>query len=366
MGKDKDKEKKKDKDKDKDKKDKKDKDKKDKDKDKEEKKREKEEKKRKKEEEKRKKKENKKKQSEYTYTKVEGQQQFFFDPYKVSSWNQSSNFDKSVLPINDFDIDKFQELRQHQSESSALAQLSEIGVDLANMDIGEFTMDISRVCFICCNTYTKPMYKLGVGPLNDSITVAANHKFMGYFIYFLHNPPAKKFLQYLQLFLAKTVEALTVYYTGHGSNITDRTGDEDDGKDEVMIFEDTYIIDDQLASILKSKANGKAKVVLLNDCCHSGSIWDIPDPVSAEIEWPANIICISAADDSETAKQGRQNNSDQGFFTFFFFQEVRRNRSITPTQAQNRVSSQLKNYHQCVVVSPTRPELLNQPIFPAR
>lgn len=356
----------KDKDKDKDKKkDKKDKDK-DKDKDKEEKKRKKEEEKRRKEEEKRKKKEKKNKQSEYTYTKVEGQKQFFYNPYQVSSWNQSSNFTSNVLPINDFDIETFQELRQHSSESSALSQLREIAVDLSTVAFESFTMDISRVCFICCNTYTREMYKLGVGPLNDSITVAANHKHMGYFVYFLHNPPAKKFLQYLQLFLSKTVDYLTVYYTGHGSNITDRNDDEDDGKDEVMIFDDTYIIDDQLASILKTKANGKTKIVLLNDCCHSGSIWDIPEPIEAEIAWPANIICLSAADDNETAKQGRQNNNDQGFFTFFFFQEVRRNRLITPKEAQNRVASQLKNFHQCVVVSPTRPELLNQPLFPAK
>ena len=63
-------------------------------------------------------------------------------------------------------------------------------------------------------------------------------------------------------------------------------------------------------------------------------------------------------------KQGQQNSNDQGFFTFFFFQEVRRNSSITPEEILNNVSSQLKTYEQCVVASPTREELMTSPIFP--
>lgn len=297
--------------------------------------------------------------------KVNGQKKFFFNPYKVSDWKNSQNFEQSVLPVNEFDQQAFVELRNHATEESALGQLLELGVNLDTVDVKSFSMDISRVCFICCNTYTREGYKLGVGPLNDSITVAANHKMMGYFVYFLHNPTSVKYMQYLKLFLEKTKEYLTIYYTGHGSNIKDCSGgdDEDDGYDEVMIFDDTYIVDDKLTEILKSYANGKAKTILINDCCHSGTIWDIPDPLNAQ-DYPANVICLSAADDNETAKQGRQGNNDQGFFTFFLFQEVRRNKAITPIEIRDRVSSQLENYHQCVIVSPTREELLTQPLFP--
>ena len=135
-------------------------------------------------------------------------------------------------------------------------------------------------------------------------------------------------------------------------------------KMEVMVFDDNYIVDDLLAELIQDFANGKTKVVLLNDCCHSGTLWDIPLNQEEAMEFPANVICISAADDDETAKQGKQGNNDQGFFTFFFFQEVRRNRAITPQDILDNVSSQLKTYEQCVVASPTREELMTTAIFP--
>ena len=119
-----------------------------------------------------------------------------------------------------------------------------------------------------------------------------------------------------------------------------------------------------LAEILQENANGKSKVIILNDCCHSGTLWDIPLDINAAQTFPPNIICLSAADDNETPKQGRQCSNDQGFFTFLLFQEIWRNKALNPRDIQNRVSNQLVNYKQCVIVSPTRAELLDQPLLP--
>lgn len=67
-------------------------------------------------------------------------------------------------------------------------------------------------------------------------------------------------------------------YSGHGSQISDRNGDEDDGKDEVLVPWDTtkgpnvaatLVIDDELEtrfSRLKDR-----KVTILLDSCHSGT-----------------------------------------------------------------------------------------------
>ena len=308
--------------------------------------------------------EEKRRKKQYVYQQIQGQQQFYFNPYLISSWNNAQYFQQSVLPINNFTYEAFDQIRNHNSVESALSELKTLAVDLDTVDYSQFTMDINRVCFICCNNYDTPNYRLGVGPINDSITVAANHKMMGYYIYYLHNPKSQRFLQYLELFFRRTVEFLTVYYTGHGSRVKDTSGDESDGYDEVMIFDDTYVLDDTLSGMIRSYVNGRAKIILLNDCCHSGTIWDIPTNGSEIQYFPPNIICLSAADDNETAKQGRQNNNDQGFFTFFLFQEVRRNRAITPRDIENRVSSLLSKYNQCVVVSPTRPEMMDYPLFP--
>ncbi|OHT15977.1 Clan CD, family C14, metacaspase-like cysteine peptidase [Tritrichomonas foetus] len=226
-------------------------------------------------------------------------------------------------------------------------------------------MDITRVCFICCNTYVTPKYKLGVGPLNDSITVAANLKMKGFFIYFLHNPKGQKFLDYLTMFLQKTSEHLTVYYTGHGASIPDKNGDESDGLDEVMIFDDGIVVDDKLVELIKKHATGRAKITLLNDCCHSGTIWDLPTDPKKAMKFPPNIVCISAAKDNQTAKQAKQRSNDQGLFTFFVFQEVRRNPNLTPKELQKIISEQLKKYKQTCLITPTRQELMNVPIFPS-
>lgn len=67
---------------------------------------------------------------------------------------------------------------------------------------------------------------------------------MGYSVYFLHNPDTDLFLDYLEIFLQISTEYLTIYYSGHGSNIKDTNGDEDDGLDEIIIFDDDFIVDD--------------------------------------------------------------------------------------------------------------------------
>lgn len=64
-----------------------------------------------------------------------------------------------------------------------------------------------------------------------------------------------------------------IHYSGHGSFIRDRNGDEPDGMDEVIVPVDYKIItDDELFSII-SKIKGK--VLLFFDSCHSGSVCDL-------------------------------------------------------------------------------------------
>ena len=111
-------------------------------------------------------------------------------------------------------------------------------------------------------------------------------------------------MDYLKMFLKMTSENLTVYYTGHGTQVRDRSGDEADGYDEAMVFEDTYVLDDDLAAAVKKNCNGTCRVLLLNDCCRSGTIWDIPEDISrAERTFPPNVMSISSSKDSQTSKQ---------------------------------------------------------------
>ena len=142
---------------------------------------------------------------EFNFKKIPGQKHFKFNPFQASSWTQSGsqNFSQSELPVNDFSKEEFVELRTNNTEQSALEQLKSLGSELTESNKSTLTTN-KRACLICCNNYTKQSYQLGVGPINDSVTVAANHKYMGYTVYFLHNPKAALFLEYLQLFRQKT------------------------------------------------------------------------------------------------------------------------------------------------------------------
>lgn len=69
-----------------------------------------------------------------------------------------------------------------------------------------------------------------------------------------------------------------VHYAGHGIGIADDNGDEKDGKDECLVpldYHKTLIRDDLIASIIK-KVDQSSKLHIAFDCCHSGSICDLP------------------------------------------------------------------------------------------
>jgi len=71
------------------------------------------------------------------------------------------------------------------------------------------------------------------------------------------------------------------HYSGHGYYTKDHSGDEIDGRDEVLIpldYEDGNVIsDDELNQLfLKKITNKNCKIFCLIDCCHSGTQFDLP------------------------------------------------------------------------------------------
>lgn len=264
---------------------------------------------------------------------------------------------------NNFSKQQFQDARTKQTIDEQLKYFNKLGTCMNGKKNSEVPSQLTKVCFLCCNTYTKPDYALGPGPLNDSLTVAENHKKRGYQIFYLHNPDPKEFLAFLQVFLSKTQVSLTVFFTGHGANIKDTNGDESDGQDEAMVFDNGYIVDDQLVEYLEKYANGKARVLLLTDCCHSGSIWDLQSAQKAKKKLPKNIISISAAKDSQTAKQANIGKKSQGLFTYYFWKIVNENPNITAKQIEAKINPFLQKFKQVYQFAATAGGPENQPLF---
>jgi molybdopterin-guanine dinucleotide biosynthesis protein len=83
-----------------------------------------------------------------------------------------------------------------------------------------------------------------------------------------------------QLKLSSPGDSLIVHLSGHGTQVASRDDYEVDGLDEVFCpidfnFDDdsTWILDDDLVAILKSKKDG-VTVVVISDSCHSGDLID--------------------------------------------------------------------------------------------
>nr|B7G6D3.2 RecName: Full=Metacaspase III c; Short=PtMCA-IIIc; Contains: RecName: Full=Small subunit p10; Contains: RecName: Full=Large subunit p20 [Phaeodactylum tricornutum CCAP 1055/1] len=81
--------------------------------------------------------------------------------------------------------------------------------------------------------------------------------------------------------LSKADDALFCHFSGHGAKIRDDDrGEEDDGYDETLVpidyHENGMIRDDDLYDILIKPLVQGVHLVCLMDCCHSGTVLDLP------------------------------------------------------------------------------------------
>jgi metacaspase-1 len=78
----------------------------------------------------------------------------------------------------------------------------------------------------------------------------------------------------------KSGDLFFLSYSGHGGQVPDVTGDEDDKQDETWCLFDGQLIDDELYYELSRFATG-VRIVVLSDSCHSGTVTrDLPSTVA--------------------------------------------------------------------------------------
>lgn len=101
-------------------------------------------------------------------------------------------------------------------------------------------------------------------------------------------------------------DVLIFFYAGHGCNVEDTNGDEEDGEDEAFCTvgrdgtfsgeEHELLIDDDFSRTIDYYIDHHVRILVLTDCCHSGSIADIDS-----FDYKHEIIAIAAAKDSQEA-----------------------------------------------------------------
>ena len=114
---------------------------------------------------------------------------------------------------------------------------------------------------------------------------------------------------------AQAGDALFMHYSGHGGSMPDDNGDEADGMDETLVPVDYQsagqIRDDIIFEELVAKLPAGVSLKVVMDCCHSGSILDLPysfqaNDANAEAGYPSALPANGNFDWGKAFKVGKR------------------------------------------------------------
>jgi hypothetical protein len=186
-------------------------------------------------------------------------------------------------------------------------------------------------------------------------------------------------------------DTLFFYYSGHGSDIKDTSGDESDGRDNVLVPLDYttkgIISDDWLFLNLASRLPVGVTLWSFTDCCHSGTMLDLqynfkcnsvytPGTVKSNIkynsaEWTnqfgmsserskltsADVFLFSGCLDPQTSADATIRNQAQGAFTACFIEFIQSNSTRLPdgsirfNSGSRKLSDMLKEINCRLVIN---------------
>jgi len=113
------------------------------------------------------------------------------------------------------------------------------------------------------------------GCVNDANDWGALLEFAGFSVDKVLDGQATKqtILQKLEALIvgAAPEDEIVFTYSGHGTSVADRSGDEIDGYDEAIVAYDSTILDDELREIIKKTQPG-VHLVVIADSCFSGTV----------------------------------------------------------------------------------------------
>eukprot|EP00927_Polykrikos_kofoidii_P072936 TRINITY_DN6900_c0_g2_i1.p1 TRINITY_DN6900_c0_g2~~TRINITY_DN6900_c0_g2_i1.p1 ORF type:complete len:302 (-),score=47.39 TRINITY_DN6900_c0_g2_i1:125-898(-) len=101
-------------------------------------------------------------------------------------------------------------------------------------------------------------------------------------------------------------------YSGHGANVADKDGDEDDGQDEALclvtptgqIDFNAFMTDDEFADAVTSSVRDDVEILILCDCCHSGTIGDFSNSCWDGYRAVSMSGCLDSQTSGDTGKGG--------------------------------------------------------------
>ena len=162
---------------------------------------------------------------------------------------------------------------------------------------------------------------------------------------------------------AKSGDSICFTFSGHGSYINDKTNEEVDGQDELLVSVDNFAItDDELKIILDTYLNPEVNFFSIFDSCHSGTVLDLKyafDNNTTTItnesykETKGNVILLSGCRDNQVSMDAYINNSFQGALSAAFVHTLRNNPNMTWNDLLTKMREVLllNNFYQIPQIS---------------
>jgi len=169
-------------------------------------------------------------------------------------------------------------------------------------------------------------------------------------------------------------EVVFFHYSGHGTQVKDQSNEELDGQDESVYSKNgKLIIDDDINEVLNGFPENKT-VILIFDCCHSGTIADLPYIATEDnfkLEFvkkhvKARVVCISGCEDHETSADITERGVSYGALSSTLYNILRnadRNqREFTWRQLYKQLLLEMsyKNYSQIPQLTASDPAIFDE------
>jgi hypothetical protein len=176
-------------------------------------------------------------------------------------------------------------------------------------------------------------------------------------------PTRENILTAYKELVSSDAELLFEHYSGHGTQVRDTSGDEPDGLDEAICPIDFQtagmITDDEIKAILMKVPKDKTLIGVF-DCCHSGSIADLPDSYGDDTPQP--IPQLPYKPNSIVPITTVANNIGTVIFceTAWSFESINQKYWITPINSKLKEKTDTmkiaKNYNDPVTNLTSRPK----------
>lgn len=148
---------------------------------------------------------------------------------------------------------------------------------------------------------------------------------------------------------SKSGDKLFFIFSGHGSQIIDSNGDENDGLDEVIVSKDLkYISDDEFKTIINKNLKPNVKLFCIFDSCHSGTCFDLKYNENGIINNSENdtisqVIFISGCKDEQTSEDAYLNGKNTGALTFGFLEILKKYNYLQTNVTYKQFMTDLRN-----------------------